>query len=53
MKEIVLNNRKNGMAVLLSVLVLYILAVTGTIIGGMELGRITLTRASFRLPPRV
>ena len=39
MKEIVLNNRKNGMAVLLSVVVLYILAVTGTIIGGMELGR--------------
>lgn len=39
MKEIVLNNRKNGMLVLLSVLVLYVLAIVGTVVGGMAAGR--------------
>ncbi len=39
MKEIVLNNRKNGMMVLILILILYILATIGTIFGGMELDR--------------
>lgn len=35
MKEIVLNNRKNGMFVLLTVVLVYILAILGTIAGGI------------------
>lgn len=37
MKEIVLSNKKNGMAVLLITLAVYILAVAGCIIGGNQL----------------
>ncbi len=39
MKEIVLSNKKNGMAVLLGVLLLYILAVPGIIFSGIALDR--------------
>lgn len=35
MKEIVLNNRKNGMFVLLTIVLVYILAILGTIAGGI------------------
>lgn len=37
MKEVVLENRKNGMAVLLAVIVLYLAAIAGCVVGGMML----------------
>ncbi len=37
MKEIVLNNKKNGMTVLLIILAAYILAILGTVAGSMQL----------------
>lgn len=37
MKEIVLSNKKNGMFVLLMVLILYVLAIFGCVIGGMQM----------------
>ena len=37
MKEVVLENRKNGMAVLLAVIVLYLVAIAGCVAGGMML----------------
>ena len=39
MKEKVLTNRKNGMAVLLLFLLLYIAAIAGTVVGGIIVGR--------------
>ena len=36
MKEKVLNNRKNGMTVLLLVIAAYVLAVAGIVVGGMN-----------------
>ncbi len=39
MKEIVLNNRKNGMAVLLGVLVLYVLAIAGIVASSLQMSR--------------